>query len=112
MSEERHGELEWHRVASTSELEEEEPEHARIGDYLIGIYKLGDRVYAIDDICTHEHATLSEGFVEGEEIECPLHSARFHIPTGKVMALPAEEDLRTYPVKVEGNDVYVGLPKG
>lgn len=111
MSEDTERDVEWHRVASFGELDEDEPEHARVGDYLIGIYKLGDRVYAIDDVCTHEFAVLSEGFVEGEEIECPLHQARFHIPTGKVTALPAEEDVRTYPVKVDGDDVYVGVPK-
>lgn len=111
MSQETNAEVEWHRVASASELEEEEPEHARVGDYLIGLYRLGDSIYAIDDVCTHEFAVLSEGFVDGDEIECPLHQARFHIPTGKVTELPAEEDVRTYPVKVEGDDVYVGIPK-
>ncbi len=45
-------------------------------------------------------------------MECPLHQARFHIPTGKVMSAPATEDLRTYPVKVDGEDIYVAVEDG
>lgn len=103
--------VEWHPVAKASELEEEEPEHTRIGDKLICVVKLDDGIYAIDDVCTHEFALLSEGFVEGEEIECPLHQARFNLKTGACTALPAEDDVPSYPVKVEGDQVYVALPK-
>ena len=91
---------EWHRVAKASEVAEDEPSAVRVGDHFI----------AISDVCTHEFASLSDGFVEGDLIECPLHAGRFHIPSGKALSPPVTEDLRTYPVKLEGEDVYVGIP--
>ena len=49
--------------------------------------------------------------IDGDEIECPLHQARFHLPTGEVRAAPATENIRTYPVKVTGDEIYVKVPK-
>src|SRR5690242_7573743 len=71
------------------------------------LYNLGGKFYATQDLCTHEHAYLSEGFVEGDCIECPLHQAMFHIPTGEVRTAPATENLRVYPVRVEGDAIEV-----
>ncbi len=101
--------IEWHRVARASEVAKEEPRAVRVGDDLIAIYNVDGAFYATADVCTHEFATLSEGYVEGDEIECPLHAGRFHIPSGKAVSAPVTEDLRTYPVKVEDGDIYVGL---
>lgn len=67
---------------------------------------------AVDDTCTHEEASLSTGVLEGEHVKCPLHNSRFNVCTGKALEEPAEEDLRTYPVRVEGERVLVGLPEG
>jgi nitrite reductase/ring-hydroxylating ferredoxin subunit len=103
--------LEWHAVAKASELEDEEPEHARIGDTLICVVKLDDGIFAINDVCTHEFAQLSEGFVDGEEIECPLHQATFNLKTGEATAPPADDPVETYPVKIEDDQVYVGFKK-
>ncbi len=103
---------EWRLVASTDEVDVDEPKQVRVGDLLIALFKVDDAYYATDDICTHEFASLSEGYVDGDAIECPLHQARFHIPTGKVLDLPADEDLRTYPVKLEGEDIYVDVARG
>ena len=99
----------WRFVAKTSEIAEDEPKAVRIGNLLIALYKISDSIYATDDICTHEFASLSEGFVDGDVIECWLHRARFHIPSGKVVEPPATEDLRTFPVKVVGDHVYVEI---
>ena len=93
------------------EFDQDEPMAVTLAGHAIGLYRIDDTVYALDNICTHEFATLSHGEVVGDAIECPLHAARFHIPTGRVLDPPAEDDLRTYPVKVEGNDIFVGLPK-
>ena len=101
--------IEWHRVARASEVAKEEPRAVRVGDDLIAIYNVDGTFYATADVCTHEFATLSEGYVEGDEIECPLHAGRFHIPSGKAVSAPVTEDLRTYPVKVEDGDIYVGI---
>jgi 3-phenylpropionate/trans-cinnamate dioxygenase ferredoxin subunit len=65
--------------------------------------------YAVDDTCTHEEQSLADGPVVGDIIVCPKHGSRFHAPTGRVLSLPAVRPLRTYPVKVEGDDVFVSL---
>jgi len=73
---------------------------------------VGGRLYAVDDTCTHEEASLSTGVLKGEFVKCPLHNSRFNVCTGKAMEEPAEQDLRTYPVRQEGGRVLVGLPEG
>lgn len=80
----------------------------------IALYRLNDQIYAIDDVCTHEFALLSQGFVEAGAIECPLHQARFDIATGRCLAPPADRDLRTYEVRIESDQIYVrvGGPRG
>ena len=99
----------WHRVASRSKLSPGNPLAVEIGDKLIGLYLVDGQVYAIGNLCTHEFAILSEGFVEGDSIECPLHQARFSIKTGKALSEPADTDVPSYPVKLEGDDIYVGV---
>jgi nitrite reductase/ring-hydroxylating ferredoxin subunit len=98
----------WVRVAKRSDLAAGEAIAVKVVGTEIAICDLNSSVHAFDNICTHEYACLSDGFIEGDEIECPLHQARFHIPTGKALTLPACIDLRVYPVKIEGEDVYVG----
>ncbi len=99
----------WHRVAAASEVEENEPLQVKLNDRLIGLFRVDGQVYATDDVCTHQFAILSEGYQDGDTIECPLHQAVFHIPTGEARSEPADENLRTYPVKVEADDIYVLL---
>ena len=65
--------------------------------------------YAIGDICTHEEYSLSDGELWGLDVECPAHGSRFSLMTGRVTGLPAVVPARTYPVQVEGDDVYVEL---
>ena len=66
-----------------------------------------DEVFAIDDTCTHQEASLSDGWVEGCEVECPLHSSRFDLRTGGVDAPPAQRPVRTHRVSVVDGEVYV-----
>jgi nitrite reductase/ring-hydroxylating ferredoxin subunit len=68
------------------------------------------RYCAADDTCTHEEASLSTGVLNGELVKCPLHGSRFNLCTGKALEEPAEEDLRTYPVRLEGGRILIGLP--
>ena len=70
------------------------------------------RICAVDDTCTHEDASLSTGVLKGELVKCPLHGSRFNVCTGKALEEPAEESLRTYPVRLEGARILVGLPEG
>ena len=73
----------------------------------IGLFKRDGDMYAIDDICPHAHAHLSEGEVMGDEVTCPLHFATFNIRTGECTGPPASEDLKTYNVRVNGEDIEV-----
>lgn len=70
------------------------------------------KLYAIDDRCTHDDGPLGEGeLLEGGEIECPRHGARFDIKTGKAMCLPAVGAVNCYSVEVRDGDIYAGLPQ-
>ncbi|RZU00496.1 non-heme iron oxygenase ferredoxin subunit [Rivibacter subsaxonicus] len=75
----------------------------------IAIYTVGAAVYATDNICTHGQARLCDGFLEGHEIECPLHQGKFDVRSGQPTCEPVSEALRSYPVKVEGRRVYLRI---
>ena len=75
----------------------------------IALIRDGDDVYAIQDECSHAAIPLSEGDVEGCEIECWLHGSRFDVRSGKPVNLPATESVPTYPTKIEGDTVMVDL---
>ena len=77
---------------------------------VVGLYRVGSDVWAINDICTHEETYLTDGEFEIEEmeVECPLHGSRFSVVDGSVRILPATKPIATYPVKVEGDLVLVG----
>jgi naphthalene 1,2-dioxygenase system ferredoxin subunit len=71
------------------------------------LYQVDGEIYATDNICTHGNARLCDGFLEGHEIECPLHQGKFDIRNGKAMCAPLTEDVKIYPVKIEGTRVFV-----
>ena len=73
----------------------------------IAVFNLNGHYYAIEDVCTHEAETLSDGAVEGEEIVCPRHGAHFSIVTGAALSPPAYEPVTTFPMQVEGGMVMV-----
>jgi naphthalene 1,2-dioxygenase ferredoxin component len=75
----------------------------------IGVYRIGDAVFACDDVCPHGQAFLSDGFLDAFEIECPLHHGRFDIRTGAATCLPVEGSIRTYAVKVVDGRVLVDI---
>lgn len=73
----------------------------------VAVFNVGGRFYAIQDICTHDGGTLADGELDGFEIECPRHGARFDLRTGKVMAPPAYEAVRTFAVRIHHGRVQV-----
>ncbi len=75
----------------------------------IALYQVDGEIFATDNLCTHGNARLCDGFLEGHEIECPLHQGKFDIRNGKAMCAPLTEDVRTYPVKIEGSRVFIGM---
>ena len=80
-----------------------------IGGRKLAIFQVGDTYHVLDDVCPHAYALLSDGLVEGDKVECPLHGAVFHIPTGRCLAAPAESDLTVHTVRVDGADIYVDV---
>ncbi len=103
--------LDWARATTIDELEEGFPEGVELEGRRLALFRIGNTVYATDDQCPHEQACLSDGYLEGEVVECPLHQSRFHIPTGEVLSPPATADLTTYPVKIEDGTVLVGFKR-
>ncbi len=67
------------------------------------------KFYATDEMCTHEDARLCTGSLKNEYVKCPLHGSRFNLKTGKVIDDPADEDLRTYPLQIEANQILICL---
>ena len=75
----------------------------------IALFNIRGTIYATSDTCTHAEASLTEGIIEGDEVECPLHGARFNIKTGAMLCAPAYADLRTFPVRVQGEMIEVAV---
>ena len=75
----------------------------------IAVFNVEGQYYAIDDVCTHDGGPLAEGELEGFEIRCPRHGARFDVRTGKALCLPAFEPVHTHRVEVRGDDLLVAL---
>jgi 3-phenylpropionate/trans-cinnamate dioxygenase ferredoxin subunit len=102
------------RLASLSELEPDTGLRVELDEdnavVLVRTSADGE-VYALNDVCTHEEYALSEGWVEDRQIECALHGSRFDLKTGDPDVPPAVVPVRTYPVRVEGDDVLVDLPE-
>ena len=99
---------EWVRVADGSDIVDGEPFASEWNGEAIALYRYEGEIYAIGDICTHEHVRLSDGWLDGDRIECPLHQSCFEIRTGKAIeGGPAYEAVPLYSVKVEGDGVFV-----
>jgi NAD(P)H-dependent nitrite reductase small subunit len=98
------------RVAALADLADDAALAARLGDRRIALYRLDGQIYALDDVCTHALALLSQGFIEDGTVECPLHGARFDIATGRCLSPPATVDLRTYEVRIECGEIFVRAP--
>ena len=99
--------LTWHAVAQMSDLDPGEVMYVEVGDEPVALINLDGEFYALSDICTHQEASLSDGEVEGDEIECPLHGGAFEIRTGMPANFPVVVPVETYAVKTEGDTVFV-----
>jgi nitrite reductase/ring-hydroxylating ferredoxin subunit len=100
---------EWIKVAALEDVPPGEGFLVEVGDVPIALWNVEGTIYATDDTCSHEEASLSEGDLWGEVVECPLHGAQFDVTSGEVLSLPAVFPIKTYPVKVEGDSIYLGM---
>lgn len=99
----------WVDALSADELPTDDVVGAVVEGRDIAIYTVGEAVYATDNVCTHGQARLCDGFLDGHEIECPLHQGKFDVRDGRPTCEPVTEGLRSYPVKVEGRRVFLQL---
>jgi 3-phenylpropionate/trans-cinnamate dioxygenase ferredoxin subunit len=97
------------RACSLTELDEGKPLPVELDGVGVAVVRQGDEVFAIRDECSHAAVALSEGDVDGDEIECWLHGSLFSLRTGEALNLPATEPVPVYPVTIEGDDVLVDV---
>ncbi|MBI3997902.1 MAG: non-heme iron oxygenase ferredoxin subunit [Armatimonadetes bacterium] len=95
------------KVATIGDLPPGTAKRVELNGRKIAVVNARGTIYAIDDTCTHENESLSEGPVVGEIIVCPKHGSRFHVPTGRVLSLPAVRPVDTYPVRLDGDDILL-----
>ena len=100
----------WIDACNVDDIDEEDVMRFDYGDRTLAIYKSAKgKFYATDGICTHEKVHLADGLVIGNLIECPKHNGRFDYTTGEPKRIPVCEKIETFPVKVEGDKVYVNF---
>ncbi|HEY5701248.1 MAG TPA: non-heme iron oxygenase ferredoxin subunit [Gammaproteobacteria bacterium] len=97
----------WVDVAAEGEISPGTFRCVEVDDVIIAVFNLDGEFYAIENVCSHEYAELTDGDLEGNEIVCPLHGARFDIKSGEALSPPAYEPVATLPVRVEAGMVQV-----
>jgi 3-phenylpropionate/trans-cinnamate dioxygenase ferredoxin subunit len=97
----------WIDAASTSSLADGQSISVPIGRRMVALARAGNEYFAVEDICTHDGAELTGGAIEGSEIICPRHGARFCLRTGQALTPPAYEPVRVFETRVEGGRLWV-----
>lgn len=97
----------WVSVAARSALAEGAMLGVEVGDHSIALYNVDGEIFATSNVCTHAFAMLTDGFLDGDIVECPLHGGCFMVKTGEGQGAPITEDLKTYPVRIVGDNIEV-----
>jgi naphthalene 1,2-dioxygenase system ferredoxin subunit len=103
------GDGNWVSVAKLDSVKPGDVVGVTLGEREIALYNIDGAIYATDNLCTHAFALLSQGWLDGDCIECPLHGGRFEVKTGKGLGPPINDDLKTYKVQMKGEDIQVLL---
>ena len=99
--------MDWLPICDLSDINEDEPKSVEVNGKKIGVFKIEDAYFALENVCPHAYALLTDGFIEDETVECPLHEAIFDIKSGKVLSGPADRNLCTYALKIEADKIYI-----
>lgn len=100
--------MNWIRACAIDDIEREDVIRFDHAGQTYAIYRSPeDSYFATDGICTHEHSCLADGLVLDFVIECPKHNGRFDYRTGKALGAPLTVDIRTYPIRIEGDEVFI-----
>jgi nitrite reductase/ring-hydroxylating ferredoxin subunit len=103
--------VKWVRVASVADVAAGDMKPVEVEGHKLAVYHLDDGSWhASDNLCTHADALLTDGWLEGCIVECPLHAGRFDLRNGAGQGAPIETDLTIYPVRVDAGEVFVRLP--
>lgn len=94
-------------LCQLSDVDDDEPFRAEIGDMAYAVFRVGDEIFVTDDMCTHGPGQLSEGWVEDCQIECPFHGGRFDLRTGKPTEPPCEVPIRTWTPVIRDGAVFI-----
>ena len=99
----------FHPVARIDDIEPGQLMYVEAGGKAICLANVNGEILALDNACTHERASLSEGMIEGDRLECPLHGGAFNVYSGEPERYPASYPVKTYSVRVEDGDILVGV---
>ncbi len=100
----------WTRIAGVADVSEGDMIPLMVGELSLALYHVDGAWFCTDNVCTHAYAMLTDGWLEDYMVECPLHNGQFDIRTGKALCAPVTEAIRTFAVRVEGDDVLLALP--
>ena len=100
---------EFRKIARAGEIPTGEARAVLVDGQPVAIYNVNGEFFATCDVCSHEEASLADGWLDDDVVTCPSHGAEFNVRTGEVLSLPATEPIATYPVRVEGDDIYVAV---
>jgi 3-phenylpropionate/trans-cinnamate dioxygenase ferredoxin subunit len=100
---------EFRKVARAAEIPPGEMRAVEVDGEPVALYNVGGEIFATCDTCSHEEASLADGWLDDDIVTCPSHGAEFSVRTGEALSLPATAPITTYPVRVEGDDIYVAL---
>ncbi len=100
---------EWVKVARTEEIPAGKVKVVDAKGRRLALANVGDSYHAVEDLCTHDGGPLGEGELAGDLVECPRHGARFNVKTGEAVTLPAVVPVKSFQVKINGNDILVEL---
>lgn len=101
--------LTWQPTLPPSDLEQHGVAQAVVGGTKIALYAVDGEYFATADLCTHGAASLADGYLDGELIECPLHQGTFNVKTGAAVGAPCTLAVKTFPVKLEDGVLHVGM---
>lgn len=99
----------FYRVANIGDMQPGELRYVEAGGKAICLANVGGEVYALNNACTHEHASLADGSIDGERLECPLHGGAFNVVSGEPENYPVSWPVKTYSVRIEGDEIFVGI---
>ncbi|TWT57444.1 Naphthalene 1,2-dioxygenase system ferredoxin subunit [Thalassoglobus neptunius] len=99
------------RVGSTSELGDGDRLSVILGDEVSAlVIRIADDYYCVEDVCTHDGQPMTDGELNGCELTCPRHGAKFDVRTGKALCMPATQPVETFEVEIRGEDIFVKYP--